>query len=166
MNLYLEPLMTGLPKLSCYHRAYFNDDSLIIDLGTTLYTKGFQQFSKEIISGTRSIQSEIRFTIDEELSEATEADKEFETGITYRVKSGNQFVAFRTRINYSVLTNYVRFNVVTNNKVNNAQSKDGSSIINIKGTGTKVSDSDLYKVVSLINECLEWRNTHHVTTWK
>lgn len=164
MDLYLEPLMTGLPKLSCYHRAYFDGNRFVVDLGSTIFNKGHQVFSKEIISGTEAIRPEIRFIIDEEINPESENDKDLEEGKTYKVKQGNKFVASRTKVDHSILTNYVRFSVLTNNRT--TQHKDGSSIINVKGTGTRVSDKDLFKVVSLIHECLEWRNIHHVTVWK
>lgn len=168
MNLYLEPLMTGLPKLSCYHRAYYDkDDNLIIDLGTKLFPKGPQEFSSEIITGTRGIRPEISFKIHEETRRVVETDKiELpKENVVYKVQNEEGLTLHRVRNSEYVTTNYATYQVKSG-EMKSISRNDATKLISIKGRSTLVSDEDLNKLCLLILECFNWRTTHHVTQWR
>lgn len=195
MKLYLEPLMTALPKLSCHHRAYFDSGNLIIELGTELMRKGKTRFTKEIYSGTPGIKPEIKFVILEEKVDAEITDDVFTelnkyAKVKYKLDESGAFKnsdEYKNVINYeqsilykllgehdsSIITK--RFKSFLTKSGKGFYAYSAAFYVNsleydidtvLHSYGVKVPGSDIELVRQKILECLVWKNNNHVTPWE
>lgn len=62
MNIIIEPLLTGLKSFSFYHKSYFKDNDLYVEIGTKLLDKQ-RSSDTELLTGTASVIPEVIYKI-------------------------------------------------------------------------------------------------------